>query len=63
MSEILGTPHEYDATDESKPPGTKDYLCEPTFREWVWRNLNPQDPADQDWVARRFEAAAPKGFW
>jgi hypothetical protein len=63
LADILGKDHTYDATDEVNPPGTRGYRVKPTFREWIYRNLDPLDPDDVRWAEGRFKESCPKGFW
>jgi hypothetical protein len=62
MSDILGVPHVYDADDIEMQPGTDTNSCHKTFKAWLMRNLDSNDPQDVAYVAR-FEEVCPKGFW
>lgn len=62
LSSHFNVVHVYDADDRDVQPGTTTNSCKRTFREWLMRNLDPNNPDDVAWVAR-YEDVTPKGFW
>lgn len=53
----------YDATDETHPPGSREYRRGRTYREFLLRNFDLSSEEDIAWVEGRFREITPEGFW
>jgi len=52
----------YDATNRKVAPGTRDFRCAKTFREYLTRNFKRVSKEDEEWL-NRYKRFVPEGFW
>lgn len=63
LADRLGVGVTYDATDETRPPGTRLYRVG-TFYEFITREFDkPLSEEDRKYLDERFADLAPEGFW